>query len=552
MSQKRRSFKTREQLTSERALEEARKAGTAPAELDEQGREINPHIPQYIQEVPWYVDASQAPSLKHQRLRRKSVTSRSEDFEREAERARQRGARRKRSASNRNPNPNQSSGGGRHGGSSSCSNCGASSHRTRDCCERPRKIGAKWSRSNVMDDEVIVNAGENDASESYDVRRDRWRGYSPSEYVKVKERFAKLEAERRARLEAELEAKVARGEPGGAAREGNEEQANGKSEAAALLAKDDSDQLVKDELKDERSMQVQSFDASTRTSVRNLRIREDTAKFLLNLDENSAFYDPKSRSMRANPLPDADPNEVTYAGDNALLRGGDVESLNAVQRFAWEATQSGADINVHALPTQGEALYRDFQRKKEELKAKRQQQLEARYGAGDSAPPQHQPVVGAHSEHYREYLPDGSEAPATATTTPSPSPSSSSSSSSSSSLVAAKSKWPEDVLIGNHTEIWGSYFVNGKWGYACCHQCIKNSYCTGLQGIKAARAADEHAQGELAKLDAAAAELARKEERRRRRREHKERKARRQRRHRGGSNDDNDELVEHRSKRHRT
>lgn len=30
-------------------------------------------------------------------------------------------------------------------------------------------------------------------------------------------------------------------------------------------------------------------------SVRNLRIREDTAKYLLNLDVNSAHYDPKSR-----------------------------------------------------------------------------------------------------------------------------------------------------------------------------------------------------------------------------------------------------------------
>ena len=41
---------------------------------------------------------------------------------------------------------------------------------------------------------------------------------------------------------------------------------------------------------------------SAKMSVRNLRIREDTAKYLLNLDVNSAFYDPKTRSMRNNPL----------------------------------------------------------------------------------------------------------------------------------------------------------------------------------------------------------------------------------------------------------
>ncbi len=35
----------------------------------------------------------------------------------------------------------------------------------------------------------------------------------------------------------------------------------------------------------------QHFDAKNRQSVRNLRIREGTAKFLFNLDPNSAHYD---------------------------------------------------------------------------------------------------------------------------------------------------------------------------------------------------------------------------------------------------------------------
>jgi hypothetical protein len=49
---------------------------------------------------------------------------------------------------------------------------------------------------------------------------------------------------------------------------------------------------------------------STRMSVRNLRIREDTAKFLFNLDPNSAHYDPKTRSLRSNPNPEKDPSQV--------------------------------------------------------------------------------------------------------------------------------------------------------------------------------------------------------------------------------------------------
>ena len=44
-----------------------------------------------------------------------------------------------------------------------------------------------------------------------------------------------------------------------------------------------------------------NFDSKRRITVRNLRIREDTAKYLRNLNPNSAYYDPKTRSMKGNP-----------------------------------------------------------------------------------------------------------------------------------------------------------------------------------------------------------------------------------------------------------
>ena len=37
------------------------------------------------------------------------------------------------------------------------------------------------------------------------------------------------------------------------------------------------------------------MDGKNRITVRNLRIREDTAKYLRNLDPKSAYYDPKTR-----------------------------------------------------------------------------------------------------------------------------------------------------------------------------------------------------------------------------------------------------------------
>ena len=44
-----------------------------------------------------------------------------------------------------------------------------------------------------------------------------------------------------------------------------------------------------------------------------------------------------------------------------------------------------------------------------------------------------------------------------------------------------KSKYEEDLYPGNHSSIWGSWYNRDeqKWGYACCHQCVGNAYCTG-------------------------------------------------------------------------
>ena len=58
-----------------------------------------------------------------------------------------------------------------------------------------------------------------------------------------------------------------------------------------------------------------------KVTTRNLRIREDTAKYLRNLDPDSAYYDPKTRAMRENPLPGTSADEVVYAGDNAYRCG---------------------------------------------------------------------------------------------------------------------------------------------------------------------------------------------------------------------------------------
>src|SRR5271154_272478 len=53
------------------------------------------------------------------------------------------------------------------------------------------------------------------------------------------------------------------------------------------------------------------------------------------------------------------------------------------------------------------------------------------------------------------------------------------------------------VYTNNHNSVYGSFFRNGQWGYACCHQFHKNSYCTGEAGIEADEASRRLARGEI-------------------------------------------------------
>jgi pre-mRNA-processing factor SLU7 len=45
--------------------------------------------------------------------------------------------------------------------------------------------------------------------------------------------------------------------------------------------------------------------------------------------------------------------------------------------------------------------------------------------------------------------------------------------------AVVRSRYEEDVYPGDHSSVWGSYWADGKWGYACCKSHLKNSLCMG-------------------------------------------------------------------------
>mmetsp|Transcript_18797 Transcript_18797/g.22533 ORF Transcript_18797/g.22533 Transcript_18797/m.22533 type:complete len:562 (-) Transcript_18797:439-2124(-) len=461
------NFKAGDDWRKAKELEEARKAGLAPAERDEDGKEINPHIPQYMASAPWYLNNNQ-PSLKHQRNWNAKDAVKKVWYDR--------GAKTFQADKYRK---------------GACSNCGALTHKLKDCTERPRKKGAKFSGIHIAADEKIQ-----EIHLDFEGKRDRWNGYDASDYSRVIARHDKMEALKDERQKAkELEKKFQKQEGG------EDDNENGNNNDAAEGGSDSEDEGGDEEKVTEAEeagfgkveKRVRTAGGGASGTVRNLRIREDTAKYLLNLDLSSAHYDPKTRSMREDPTPMIPASDKLYAGDNYVRYSGDTQNFNQLSRHAWEAFDKGQDIHMQAAPSQAEMLKASFHAKKANLKQKSSASIIAKYGNAASEDKPDSALLLGQTEGYVEYdragrLVKGEEAP------------------------VARSKYEEDVYINNHTAVWGSWYHQGVWGYACCRSNVKQSYCTGAAGLAAAEASASLMQNNMtAKAEHAEAEKAAKE-----------------------------------------
>lgn len=384
---------------------------------DVANKERNEYIPSFISKKPFYVDDDSSANdyLEHQRLHK----------EKEDQKWYDRGKRVGPAATKY-----------RKG---ACENCGAMTHKAKECLSRPRKHGAKWTGKDIEADEHIqkVELG-------WDAKRDRWNGYDAKEYQNVVEEYEELEAlKRKAKDNASTEQK-ATGEDGDDDVDGD---GDGTSEAKYAEESEMGRQQGK--------------------GTRNLRIREDTAKYLLNLDLDSAKYDPKTRSM-VDMGAQSDQAAALVAEENFMRASGDAQEFEKAQRYAWE-TQERGDANrqhLQANPTSGEYYRKKQKAEMDAKKAADKKALLEKYGGGEhlqAGPLRDMAVI--ENERFVEYDETGA-------IKGEPKP-------------AAKSKYAENVLINNHTSVWGSWWSNFTWGYACCHSTVKNSYCTGKEGIEA-------------------------------------------------------------------
>jgi pre-mRNA-processing factor SLU7 len=255
------------------------------------------------------------------------------------------------------------------------------------------------------------------------------QGYDPSDYRATVDRFERIDSERkkykleqkeiqkrkeeeekRVKLEKKMKQaakKKLAAEGGSGADEGAGEGAGGEagsddekeSEKEDEEESDSGSEYDSDEHEDddetneflERDENARDFQArqarqggvggaQMKTTVRNLRLREDTPKYLRNLDLNSAFYDPKSRSMRNNPLPNENPENLAYAGDNFIRYTGDALALAQSQILCWEMQARGEDIDVVSNPSQLELVQKQYIEKKKTMEETKKRDLLEKYG----------------------------------------------------------------------------------------------------------------------------------------------------------------------------
>ena len=320
-------------------------------------------------------------------------------------------------------------------------------HKTKECLSRPRAKGAKWTGKDIQADEVVQ-----DVQLGWDAKRDRWNGYDPTEYRSVIEEYEELESLK----------KKAKGE--------------GIINGGQTLVTEDGEEVQTVGEEEAKYAEESDMGRQQSTATRNLRIREDTAKYLLNLDLDSAKYDPKTRSM-VDMGAQADQAAALVAEDNFMRSSGDAAEFERAQKYAWESQERGDKTKTHlqANPTSGEYFRRQ---EKEENAAKReahQKMLLEKYGGDQYLKPSKGDATLVENERYVEYDSSGAVK--------------------GDPQAEPKSKYTEDVFINNHKSVWGSWWSNFQWGYACCHSIIKNSYCVGEVGKRAFEEANNMRMG---------------------------------------------------------
>lgn len=184
-----------------------------------------------------------------------------------------------------------------------CENCGGTDHRRKDCIERPKKS----HRNIISDKEEDVNVRDVTKLD-WDAKQDRWFGYTGEEYDKVLKGW-------------------------------EEKQNNGlvQVDDDEMNDTDEEIELIKLELL-ESSKDKARTGSKTSGGKTSVRLREDKAAYLKDINSGTTNYDPKSRLYKAESLGSVDEKSNMFRR-HLTGEGLELDELNKFSRE--EARNSG-------------------------------------------------------------------------------------------------------------------------------------------------------------------------------------------------------------------
>lgn len=303
--------------------------------------------------------------------------------------------------------------------------------------------------SGINDEFEIKDETEIKKVEDYDSKRDRWHGYEAQEWDRIVENWDKIKKKKQKLKNINIQ------------EDSDDTDYELELIELGLDLKDIKNNLKEDPLE------------------KTIRDRQDVPAYILNItSSNKIHYDPKSRLTK-------DPSKGYINDKNQFVKKltGEAKRLDSLQTFAWEQSKQKEEINqrkaferkltgqkqsetdsdeykvdlnlnMEANPTAMMLQARYQQEQQNEAKQKRKRELLAKYGGGDFlSKPQESVQVNEVIKTIDKSL-------------------------NKDKAGLKRSIYREDNYAMNHKSIWGSYYLNGEWGYDCCKQTTRNARCT--------------------------------------------------------------------------
>ena len=344
--------------------------------------ESNSHMPQFLVKAPWYINQnSESSNLTHQKkvgINDKKVpisNSTKRYLSKEPVYKYRKGA---------------------------CENCGAITHKTKECCERPRRRGAKFTNSNFKPDEFIE-----EISYDFEGKRDRWNGYEPK---MEKRRFYEFEKYQELRKKKRLEKilnnlnesekkKLLKDEDLEVDLSSDEENniPDSFKEFIMKIANEDNNEFEDDvkkyfeEYKNKNLEDLPSKFSDIPKDIlikisksKSLRIGEDISKYLLTLAENSEYYNKKNTySLHKDNFYNL--QNIKNNINNSINNTGDAGKLIELEKMIENANRKNPNLGLNniAMPSQAELYCKYALNKQQNFKNNELQKVLNKYG-GDN------------------------------------------------------------------------------------------------------------------------------------------------------------------------